>query len=642
MLWLDFTRDGKTLLSSSRDETVKVWDARSGKLLRTLTEHAGDVYGVVYSPDERLLATCSQDKTIRLWNAQSFDVLRVLTGHTDIIRAVAFSPDQKSLVSASVDTTVRLWDVATGELKHTLKGHTKRVKSVVYGLNGDWIATAASDRTIRIWDPKTGGELKVLEGHTGDLETLALSPDGQLLASSSGDTTLRLWDTSTWQTVRTLQGHTAEVNFVAFSRDGRTLGSGAVDKTIRLWDVCTGSLLQSFPGHTGYVESLIFSPDGNVLATGGGGGDSSIRFWDISKINNRKGAAPTESKTVKAVSGRPYFPPAEGEWAPIAPPAAGWNEQKLNEALEFAGKNKSSGVVVLHHGRILAERHWELDLVKGNYARVVRGRDPAGHVIEDTASIQKSVAALLVGLARHDGFLNLEDPVQKYLGGGWSKASPAQENQITVRHLLTMTSGLTEELGFEAPPGTVWRYNDPVYQRILRVLETAMKKPVDELTRTRLAERIGIRSSGWVRRPAATAGNGNPIGYATTARDLARLGLLILAEGQWNGETVIPDQEFLRAMQTPSQELNPSYGYFWWLNGQTRYIDTATRRRDGPWIERGPRDLVAAFGASDRRLYVVRSLNLVVVRLGDATGSPTFDQDFWGLLMAAAPAERAD
>ncbi|MEQ1843703.1 MAG: hypothetical protein ABL994_25145, partial [Verrucomicrobiales bacterium] len=63
VLWLDLSRNGKTLRTSSRDDSIKFWDVPTGRLLRTLTEHAGDVYGAVYSPDERLIATCSQDRT---------------------------------------------------------------------------------------------------------------------------------------------------------------------------------------------------------------------------------------------------------------------------------------------------------------------------------------------------------------------------------------------------------------------------------------------------------------------------------------------------------------------------------------------------------------------------------------------------
>jgi hypothetical protein len=120
---------------------------------------------------------------------------------------------------------------------------------------------------------------------------------------------------------------------------------------------------------------------------------------------------------------------------------------------------------------------------------------------------------------------------------------------------------------------------------------------------------------------------------------LARFGLLFLAKGKWNDETLLADQEYLQASLSPSQRLNRSYGFLWWLNGQESGV-RAVRRVEGPLIPAAPRDLFAAFGALGRKCYVVPSLGLVVTRLGDSPeviGKPRFDNEFWRLLMEAAP-----
>ena len=99
---------------------------------------------------------------------------------------------------------------------------------------------------------------------------------------------------------------------------------------------------------------------------------------------------------------------------------------------------------------------------------------------------------------------------------------------------------------------------------------------------------------------------------------------------------MIADRDYLHAALRPSQKLNPSYGYLWWLNGQPEVARGAGERVKGPLIPTAPSDLVAALGAVDRKLYVVPSLGLVVTRLGNSTG-PAFQNDFWKLLMEAAP-----
>lgn len=345
-----------------------------------------------------------------------------------------------------------------------------------------------------------------------------------------------------------------------------------------------------------------------------------------------------------------YFPPRQGRWERIEPAKAGWNAAKLEGVLEFAGKHKSSGIVVLYRGRILAERYWDLkpkatllNKQRNRYFYMVHGKDSAGHVIEDVASVQKSVVSVLTGIAQHEGFLKVNDPVSKYLGEGWSKAPRDAEAKVTLRHLLTMSSGLNNKLEYEAPAGTKWRYNTAAYSHTLRAVSAASQMEPNELTRKWLTGRIGMDDSCWVERPWSKGREeaANTVGFATTARDLARFGLLILAEGVWDEKIVIEDRQYLRTALRPSQELNPSYGYLWWLNGQQSVRrGNGSRRMKGPLIQDAPEDLVAGLGALGRKVYVAPKQKLVVTRLGDnpnTSGKVTFDAELWRLLMAAAP-----
>ncbi len=332
-----------------------------------------------------------------------------------------------------------------------------------------------------------------------------------------------------------------------------------------------------------------------------------------------------------------YFPPASGEWARIEPSRAGWDSRALDAALEYAHGKNSSGVVVVLDGRILAERDWPLT-GSAAYGRMRLGATKDGHAIEDVASAQKSVVSFLAGVAEGRGRLDLSAPVDRYLGKGWSKAEPAAEAAITVQHLMTMTSGLTDGGAFQKPAGTAWRYNTGMYSRMIGVLEKATGTNIDALTRESLTTPAGMADSGWKPRPWA-AGNdaANAIGFVTTPRDLARYGLTILAGGSWNGKDLLHNPTYLARMLQPSQDLNPSYGLLWWLNGQPRVqLARNTEARPGTLMPHAPKDLVAMLGALDRKCYVVPSLRLVVTRLGDAAGE-AFDDAFWELLMKAAP-----
>ena len=339
-----------------------------------------------------------------------------------------------------------------------------------------------------------------------------------------------------------------------------------------------------------------------------------------------------------------YFPSASGEWAHLEPGAAGWDQRALEAALDYAGLTNSTGVVVLLDGRILAERRWPVGGPEA-YRRMVVGKTAGGDVVEDVASAQKSVVAFLVGVAEGKRLIDLEAPVSQYLGNGWSKANEEAEFAITVRHLMTMTSGLNDSGEYLAPAGQTWRYNTGMYSRMIGILEKAAGSDIETLTTEWLTAPAGMSDSKWVRR-AWSSGNdaANLIGFATTARDLARFGLLVLAKGSWNGRDLLHNAGYFERMLRPSQDLNPSYGLLWWLNGQARVQQpSAAQARPGSLTPSAPRDLVAALGAQDRKCYVVPSLGLVVTRLGAPTGAGLdmkWDDEFWKLLMKAAPVER--
>jgi CubicO group peptidase (beta-lactamase class C family) len=365
-----------------------------------------------------------------------------------------------------------------------------------------------------------------------------------------------------------------------------------------------------------------------------GAGAAGLALAACTSGSDAKDRISSKASTTTKTAAVPLPVPPAGGWATVDPTAVGWDPAALAAAFDYAGEHASRAMVAAVGGRVMAQQSWGVDL---GFAR-------------DVASVQKSVTGLLIGNLADAGQVTLSEAVATYLGAGWTRTTPAQEAEITVRHLLTMTSGLTDDLRFEAAPGTRWRYNTNAYQELPHVVEAVTHQTMDAVTRAELFGPIGVSgASGWRDRPGlgrfATDGNGRRIqGLMMTAPDMARVGLLVARGGDWGGRRVLTDPRYLAAALNSSQDLNPSYGYLWWLNGKTAHVLPGPPvRRPGPIIPTAPADLVAALGKDDQKIYVCDSLDLVVTRIGANAGTRTFDAlsgfdaELWRRLVAAAP-----
>ena len=323
-----------------------------------------------------------------------------------------------------------------------------------------------------------------------------------------------------------------------------------------------------------------------------------------------------------------YFPPLTGStWASTTPASLGWCQTPLDSLLVFAGRKGSKSLLILKDGRMVVEQYY------GTYTA-----DSAWY----WASAGKSLTATLVGLARQDGLLSLTDSTSQYLGR-WTSAPRPQQRQIQLLHQLTMTTGLDDSppapcdnesttpscLRYLAPPATRWAYHTGAYRTLQNVLVQASgATSMTAYTSQRLGNRIGMTGL-WA----------NDVFYSK-ARSMARFGLFILARGSWNGTPIMTDAAYFQAMTTPSQTLNRSYGYLWWLNGQSSYrLPGSQVNFPGAVIPAAPADMIAALGKNDQKIYVVPSLGLVVVRQGQSAGASrlaasSFDNELWTKIMA--------
>ncbi|WP_186456811.1 serine hydrolase domain-containing protein [Sphingomonas suaedae] len=314
----------------------------------------------------------------------------------------------------------------------------------------------------------------------------------------------------------------------------------------------------------------------------------------------------------------------------IAEPVAA-DGDATDRLLDFLRSQNSSGVLIVQDGKVLVETYWPPPQTP-LFRAFVHGRTADGVLLEDVASQQKSFVAVLVAIARDKGLIDLDQPVSTYIGAGWSRATSEQEAQITVAHLLTMSSGLDDTFAYQAPPGTRFHYNTPVYAVTKQVVAAAAKQPLETITRDWLTGPAGMRDTGWRQRPPALSGIGNATGLVTTPRDTALFGALILDRGVARNGARIVSEASLMAMFAPSAP-NPAYGQFWWLNGSAFTIRALAGRVEGPLVPAAPADMIGAFGAFERRLYIVPSRKLIVVRSGAASALKDFDQQFWTRLM---------
>ena len=317
-----------------------------------------------------------------------------------------------------------------------------------------------------------------------------------------------------------------------------------------------------------------------------------------------------------------------------------WNPAGLDDLASYCRDQRTTGLLVVQDRQTILERHWPV--AAGSEAferRYVHGASASGALKEDVASQQKSLVAVLAAIAVDRGLLDIEQPVSRYVGTGWSRARAHQEQAITVRHLLEMCSGLDADVRFEHPAGVYHLYNTPAYAVMLPVLEAAAGQSLDDVTRAWLTGPAGMTDTGWCRRIGELSEDlGNPRGLVTTPRDLWRLGQFVLDGGVAEDGTRIVSAAGLAAIFRRTA-LHPAYGRLWWLNGGTHWTMPNRGQGSGSMVPTAPDDAVFALGAENRVLMVVPSQRLILVRLGQQAPDPDLREQM-ALRLARAMVEK--
>ena len=343
-----------------------------------------------------------------------------------------------------------------------------------------------------------------------------------------------------------------------------------------------------------------------------------------------------------------YYPPPEsrGGWRWIEKPkeartVAGIDPEKLNlvrQIHEFLYGGDSWSVVIIRHGYLVKEFYTFNVLVPTRF-----------DIWSGTKSFTGTAWGLLLDDSRrgrlpHSQQVDLDSPAYAYIPEGYPLTDPRKEH-ITMRHLLTMTSGIpgekigihgnpttTENGPFEhalgrcpnrygkwadkllAEPGICWDYSDPAIAHLSLAFWNIMKQEMSDYLKERIFDPIGIENLSWdIQGGSGFIGphTNAHTGIHVSARELARFGYLMLRRGTWNGKQLIPEWWIDLATKS-SQVFNPSYGYTWWVN------------TTGTCWPKIPPDAFALSGYRSNRCYIIPSLDLVVARTG--SGPPSWDE----------------
>jgi WD40 repeat protein len=392
--------DGRLVLTGSDDNVAKLWDAHSGKEIRSFVGHSNGVNAVAFSPGGRFVLTGSSDGA-RLWDAETGKVIRpfvkwggvesvafspngrfVLTGsgggttiwdaetgreirsfveHSPGVSSVAFSPDGRFVLVGKIETSLAvegphrsatLLNAETGDVVHSFS-HSDQVVSAAFSPDGRFVLTGSWDKTAKLWDSETGKEVRSFVGHKEWVTSVAFSPDGRLVLTGSKDDTARLWDAKTGRETCSFVGHSSEVRSVSFSPDGRTVLTGSQDGTAKLWDAETGKEVRSFVGLSSFVSSVAFSPNGRFVLTGTG---TTAKLWDAEaarEVRSFVGHTDDVTDAVFSPNGRFVL---TGSWDRSAKL---WDTETGKEVRSFKHPDHVRSVAFSPDGRLVLTGSWD-------------------------------------------------------------------------------------------------------------------------------------------------------------------------------------------------------------------------------------------------------------------------------------------
>ncbi|KAG9345687.1 hypothetical protein JZ751_008831, partial [Albula glossodonta] len=248
--------------------TVELWDFRSNKKVADCSGHLSWVHCVRFSPDGSLLLSSSDDQTVRLWATQEVHTSSAVSLKRDY--DVLFSHDDVTVVAADNRNQVQVQNGKTGTVIFQSEVQESRIRCTCLYREPLAVALGREDGIVKVLEVPSGATLCSLSGHTKTVFHCQFSSDGHTLITSSEDATIRVWKWKTGECL-VLQGHKESVRkFLALeeiSSSSPRLLSWSFDGTAKVWDMVSGEMTQDIACHQGAILSCAVSPDGRMFST---------------------------------------------------------------------------------------------------------------------------------------------------------------------------------------------------------------------------------------------------------------------------------------------------------------------------------------------------------------------------------------
>lgn len=276
---IDIEWEGRKAISASSDQTLKLWDLRTGAQLRTFKGHHDLVHSVAFTKNGKYAISGSDDLTLKVWDIESGSNLRTYALHDAKILAIEPLSDNQRVISADEAGKLILWDLWEGHVIREFDTSAGRIWSITVAPENNAFFTAGDDQRIECWSLNNKTSRQQLSAHDDWIWSLKLTPDGRYLISASEDETIIVWDLFSGQVARVFTGHQAGVRAIDLSRDGKTLVSASEDQSMIVWDFEQGKILRTFTGHDDWVWDMAITPDGKGVLSASD--DSSLKLWSL-------------------------------------------------------------------------------------------------------------------------------------------------------------------------------------------------------------------------------------------------------------------------------------------------------------------------------------------------------------------------